>query len=67
MKNRNFPPMKYTKGQKVQFKCDGTTLHGIIKILDFGGSFDNDYHSYDILVREENMLYKHIPEAEIFE
>ncbi|HDV0868501.1 TPA: hypothetical protein RHK77_002719 [Enterococcus faecalis] len=57
MKNRNFPPMKYTKGQKVQFKCDGKTLHGIIKILDFGGSFDNDYHSYDILVREENMLY----------
>nr|AUH26700.1 hypothetical protein [Streptococcus thermophilus] len=42
-------------------------MHGIIKILDFGSSFDNDYHSYDILVREENMLYKHIPEAEIFE
>lgn len=65
--NRQLPPMKYVKGQVVQFKCEGAVLQGVIKILDFGGSFENDYHSYDIYVQADNTLYKHVPEADISE
>lgn len=66
-KNWNLPPMKYLKEQEVKFNYYGVVLQGVIEILDFGGSLEHNYHSYDIYVVESNTLYKHIPEADIFE
>ncbi|STD27447.1 hypothetical protein [Enterococcus mundtii] len=65
--NWNLHPMKYRKEQEVKFNYYGEVLQGVIEILDFGGSFEHDYHSYDIYVEESNTLYKHIPEADVFE
>ncbi|HHD9090322.1 hypothetical protein ACPTF6_03700 [Enterococcus faecalis] len=66
-KNRNLPPMKYYKGQEVKFNYNSENLKGVIEILDFGGSLEHDYHSYDIYVEASNTLYKHIPESDISE
>lgn len=66
-KNWNLPPMKYLKEQEVKFNYHGEVLQGVIEILDFGGSLEHSYHSYDIYVEESNTLYKHIPEADVFE
>lgn len=66
-KNWNLPPMKYLKEQEVKFNYYGEVLQGVIEILDFGGSLEHNYHSYDIYVEETNTLYKHIPEANVFE
>lgn len=65
-KDRDFPQMKFQLGEKVSFKFGNQILIGTIDIRDFGGSIEHDYHSYDILVKEENMLYKHIPERDVF-
>ncbi|NKC60602.1 hypothetical protein HED34_11590 [Vagococcus fluvialis] len=65
--NRNLPPMKYYKGQEVYFNYFGDKLQGIIEILDYGGSVENKYHSYDIYVDTVKTLYKHIPESDISE
>ncbi|OHX31107.1 hypothetical protein [Bacillus mycoides] len=65
-KDRDLPPMKFQVGEKVSFKFGNKMLVGTIDIRDFGGSIEHDYHSYDILVKEENMLYKHIPERDVF-
>lgn len=66
-RNRDLPQMKYFVGQKVNFKFnnEGEILHGNVEIADFGGSIEHDYHSYDIYVKEDNTLYKHVPEAHI--
>ena len=61
-KKGNFPPMKFNLGDKVQFICNGNELVGIVRIADFGGSLEHDYHSYDIFA--EGCLYKHIPEKD---
>ncbi|KRK45352.1 hypothetical protein N0K71_06675 [Dellaglioa algida] len=61
----NLPPMKYHTGQEVIFHYYTISLHGQIEIADFGGSLENDYHSYDIYVSDINTLFKHIPEANI--
>lgn len=61
-----FFPMKFNLGDIVLFKFRDEMLTGRIDIRDFGGSIEHDYHSYDILVEEQNMLYKHIPEQDIF-
>lgn len=60
--NKEFPQMKFIVGDKVSFIIDGKRLLGVIEIADFGGSLENDYHSYDIFVAANNCLYKHIPE-----
>ncbi|WP_336769835.1 hypothetical protein [Bacillus bombysepticus] len=65
-KERDLPPMKFQVGEKVLFKYGNDKLIGTIDIRDFGGSIEHDYHSYDILVKEENTLYKHIPERDVF-
>ena len=65
--NWNLPPMKYLKEQEVKFNFNGAILQGVIELLDFGGSLEHEYHSYDIFVEESNTLYKHIPEADTFE
>jgi len=57
----NLPPMKFNSGEKVRFTFNGHELVGIVKIADFGGSFENDYHSYDIFA-EDGCFYKHILE-----
>lgn len=63
----DFPPMKFNLGDVVLFKFQNEILIGKIDIRDFGGSIEHDYHSYDILVEEQNTLYKHIPERDILE
>ncbi|KAB2353656.1 hypothetical protein [Bacillus toyonensis] len=65
-KDRDFPPLKFQLGEKVSFKFGNQILIGTIDIRDFGGLIEQEYHSYDILVKEENMLYKHIPEHDVF-
>ena len=64
--NNSLPPMKYTRKQEVSFTFQGAVLHGVIEVADFGGSFANDCHSYDIYVANHNTLYKHVPEADVF-
>lgn len=66
-KSWNLPPMKYCKEQEVKFNYYGEVLQGVIEILDFGGSLEHNYHSYDIYVEKSNTLYKHIPEADVIE
>jgi hypothetical protein len=58
---KNFPPMKYQVGDFVEFEIDHEDLQGKIVVADFGGSMENDYHSYDVSV-EGRGWYKHIPE-----
>ena len=67
MSKGDLPPLEYSLGQEVDFKFMNKMKRGIIEIRDFGGAIGLDYHSYDIFIEEENMLYKHIPEADIFE
>jgi hypothetical protein len=62
MIKKNLWPMKFSVGDIVEFKFEGNWKKGIVVICDFGGSLEHDYHSYDIEISEENMLYKHIPE-----
>ncbi|MFJ7407165.1 MULTISPECIES: hypothetical protein [unclassified Lysinibacillus] len=58
----NLPSMKFKLGDKVRFTINGNEMIGIVEIADYGGSMENDFHSYDIFVAEDNCLYKHIPE-----
>lgn len=65
-------PMKYVVEEKVYVNINGETLLGKIAVADFGGSFENTNHSYDVLVEESNPIYgtrsvlhKHIPEESI--
>ena len=56
------PPMKFNAGDTINFWQGNYWCRGVIIVCDHGGSLEHDYHSYDIEVKEENMLYKHIPE-----
>jgi len=71
---------KYTYGDVVEFKYGDGVKTGIIAIVDRYGTFmDDSDASYDILNKQENILYKHfredfviqkigeIPEEEIWE
>lgn len=54
---------KFKEGDKVTFKCGNKDLVGTVFIVDKYGTFDNPSDvSYDILVEEENCLYKHLTE-----
>ena len=54
---------KYTYGQSVKFKLGNTAKEGIVYIIDPCGTFEDPSDvSYDILVENENCLYKHIRE-----
>jgi len=59
------PPMKFNVGDIVNFWQGDYWSRGEILVADYGGSLEHDYHSYDIEVKEENMLYKHIPERNV--
>lgn len=55
---------KYKAFDKVEFSfIEGEIHNGVIWIVDKWGTFlDKSDASYDIYVKEENMLYKHINE-----
>jgi hypothetical protein len=56
---------KYHENDLVEFQWlkDKPNKVGIVYIVDKWGTFsDNSDVSYDILVKEKNMLYKHISE-----
>lgn len=54
---------KYIVDQLVTFTIDNKLKTGLIWIVDKYGTFeDNSDVSYDIMVKEENCLYKHISE-----
>lgn len=62
---------KFEYGQKVRFTIsdqEGNALEkiGTIEIIDrYGTFFDTSDVSYDILVEDENCLYKHITERQV--
>lgn len=57
---------KYQYGNLVKFELDGEIKEGTIYIIDKYGTFEDDSDvSYDILVGNENCLYKHINEKYI--
>jgi len=54
---------KFNYGDTVKFKFDDETKVGTIEIIDaYGTFFYKEDVSYDIMVKEENTLYKHIHE-----
>jgi ribosomal protein L21E len=57
---------KFKNGQVVKFEVEGSIKEGLIYIVDKYGTFeDNSDVSYDILVSDENCLYKHIREDKV--
>ena len=59
---------KYNYGDVVKFKYDDDIKEGIIAIIDRYGTFENDSDvSYDIINKEENILYKHFGEKYVIE
>lgn len=57
--------MKFKVDQHVKFDTADGKREGRIEIADWGGSIEHDYHSYDIYVRKNNTLYKHVLERRI--
>ena len=56
----------YKEGQIIKFKINNIIKEGIILIVDKYGTFEqNKEPSYDIMVTEENTLYKHIIQSMI--
>ena len=54
---------KFKVGDRVKFSVANQTKEGVICIVDkLGVFFDKSDVSYDIMVEEENTLYKHINE-----
>lgn len=48
-------------GDEITFFCGNTQKKGVVLIVDSNGTFENPgIPSYDILVEEENMLYKYV-------
>lgn len=57
---------KYKVGDKVSFIVNKAVLHGDIYIVDRYGTFeDNTDVCYDIYVKDENTIYKHINEKNV--
>jgi hypothetical protein len=57
---------KYHYGDTVKFVISDEIKIGTIEIIDaFGTFFQSDEPSYDVMVKEENCLYKHIRESYI--
>lgn len=55
---------KYKYGDRVCFDIEEQTKQGVVAIVDSYGTFEQDLEpSYDILIKEENTLYKHIRET----
>lgn len=55
---------KFKHGDTVCFIFKGEVKKGIVYIIDEFGCFSNPEDvCYDILIEDENMIYKHIPET----
>lgn len=52
-------------GNKVSFKLNGEIHDGEIYVIDRNGTYFSRKPSVDIMVKSENMLYKHVPMEEI--
>ena len=52
----------YKVGDEVVFTLNEIQKEGVVFIFDANGTFERPrIPSYDILVENENMLYKHVP------
>ena len=52
----------YKVGDEVVFTLNEIQKEGVVFIVDANGTFERPViTSYDILVENENMLYKHVP------
>ncbi len=57
---------KFNYHDIVEFQIDGEILVGVIEIIDaYGTFFQNEEVSYDIYVKKNNTLYKHIIESKV--
>lgn len=55
---------KYKIGDNVSFTLEKEIKQGEIYVVDKYGTFENDsYVSYDIFVKSDNVLYKHVKET----
>lgn len=55
---------KYRRGDSVCFEARGEMKTGTVHIVDAYGTFEQaEEPSYDIMVEEENCLYKHCRES----
>lgn len=52
-------------GDNVSFKFNDKILDGEVHVVDRHGKFFSRKPSVDIMVKSENMLYKHIPNKDI--
>ena len=59
----------FPKGSQVCFEFDGKIHIGTVLVVDYRDGevaeyfgLKNSGYTYDILVKNENMLYKHLPE-----
>lgn len=57
---------KYKRNDKVSFEINGIVKQGYVYVVDaYGTFFQKDEPSYDVMVEEDNCLYKHIPESQV--
>lgn len=57
---------KYKRNDKVSFEINGIVKQGYVCVVDaYGTFFQKDEPSYDVMVEEDNCLYKHIPESQV--
>ena len=55
------PQKNYEIGDEVSFQCEDTIKKGVVFIVDENGTFERpNILSYDIMVDNENTLYKHV-------
>ena len=55
---------EYGLGDIVTFKFDGNSKTGYVYVVDKYGTFEQDEEpSYDVMVKDENCLYKHVRES----
>lgn len=61
------PDMKFQYKETVKFLINNEEKIGTILVCDYGGAFEHDNHSYDVLVKNdtESCLYKHIKEVDL--
>ena len=57
---------KFNYHEEVEFKINDEKLVGVIEIIDsYGTFFQQEEVSYDIYVKSNNTLYKHIKESKV--
>ena len=68
MKKGTLGKPKFKRGDIVEFEARGEIKRGRVYIVDAFGTFEQmEEPSYDIMVEEENCLYKHFPESNVRE